>query len=334
MTYFSPMQALRIDTHGPITALAPREVPTPTRGPGEVLIEVQAAAINPSDIVSAEGRFAKNVLPRTLGRDFAGRVIEGPAELVGVDVYGSGGDLGIRRDGAHAEFVVLPSNAIAVRPPNLTAEQAAAIGVPFVTAWTAVIGTGHLVAGEWVIVSGAAGAVGGAATQIAAAHGGNVIALVKDDTEAARLDQHQVAATARSDRNDLVDVVRAATKNHGANLALNGVGAAIFQPMLDALANGGALVVYSAAGGREITLDLLTFYHRRLRLLSVDTVAEDAVRCARILTELTPLFESGALRPLPILERYPLSDAARAYARVAAGAPGKIVLIPDRLFKA
>jgi NADPH:quinone reductase len=326
------VQALRIDAHGPITALAARDIPTPKPGPGEVLIQVQAAAINPSDIVSAEGRFAKTVLPRTLGRDFAGRVTEGPADLIGRDVYGSGGDLGISRDGGHAEYIVVPRDAVAIRPVNLTAEQAAAIGVPFVTAWTGVIGVGQLTTGQWVVASGAAGAVGGAAAQLAVAHGGHVVALVKDEAEASRLDRTQIAAVARSDRNDLVDVAHTATNGRGADLALNGIGAAVFQPMLDALAAGGALVVYSAAGGREVKLDLLTFYHRRLRLLSVDTVAADAVQCARILRELTPLFESGALRPLPIIERYPLSDAARAYARVAAGASGKIVLVPDKLF--
>lgn len=327
------MQALQIDKHGPIADLRPREVPTPRPGAGEVLVEVHAAAINPSDISSAEGRFEHAILPRILGRDFAGRVADGPPELLGVEVYGSGGDLGISRDGTHTEFVALPRDAMAVRPTNLSFEQAAAVGVPFVTAWTAMITTGQLTAGEWVVVSGAAGAVGGAATQLAVARGGRVMALVRDDVEAERLDRQQIAAVAHSDRKDLVDVVRATTGGRGADLGLNGVGAAIFQPMLDALTNGGALVVYSAAGGREVTLDLLAFYHRRLRLLGIDTVAENAVRCAKILAELTPLFQSAALRPLPIVERYPLSEAASAYARVAAGAPGKIVLIPDRLFR-
>jgi|HubBroStandDraft_6_1064221.scaffolds.fasta_scaffold162000_2 NADPH2:quinone reductase len=326
------MQALRIDAYGPITALAPRDIPVPTPGPDDVLVEVLAAAINPSDIVSAEGRFVSGRLPRTLGRDFAGRVTKGPTELVGRDVYGSGGDLGIRRDGAHAEYIVLPRDAVAVRPQNLTAEQAAVIGVPFITAWTGVQ-AGQLVEGQWLIASGAAGAVGFAATQLAVARGAHVVALVRDAAEAARV-ARSVAAIARSDQNDLVSVVRAATDGRGGDLALNGVGAAIFQPMLDALAPGGAMVVYSAAGGREVTLDLLSFYHRRLRLLSVDTVADEAVQCARILAALVPLFESGALAPLTVVERYPLSQAAVAYARVAAGAAGKVVLVPDRLLAA
>lgn len=326
------MQALRIAAHGPITALSPSDIPMPTPGPDNVLVEVHAAAINPSDIVSAEGRFANARLPRTLGRDFAGRVTEGPQELVGRDVYGSGGDLGIRRDGAHAEYVVLPRDAIAFRPKNLTDEQAAVIGVPFITAWT-VVQAGQLAEGQWLVASGAAGAVGFAATQLAVARGAHVVALVKDAAEATRIVAN-VAAIARSDQNDLVSVVRAATNGRGCDLALNGVGAAIFQPMLDALAPGGAMVVYSAAGGREVTLDLLSFYHRRLRVLSVDTVADEAVKCARVLTALVPLFESGALAPLTVVERYPLSQAAAAYARVAAGVAGKVVLVPDRLFAA
>jgi NADPH:quinone reductase len=321
------MQALYIEAHGPVANLKARDIPTPTPGPGQILVQIQAAGINPSDIVSAEGRFRSARLPRTLGRDFAGRVVEGPPALIGHDVYGSGGDLGVSHDGTQAEYLVLPRDAVAIRPSNLTAEQAAAVGVPFVTAWTAVIGVGQFHSGQWMIASGAAGAVGSAAAQLAIAHGGDVVALVKDDAEAAHL--VRAAAVATSARGDLVEVVHRVTNNRGVDLALNGVGAPLFQPLLEALAPGGAQVTYSAAGGRQVTLDLLEFYHHRHRLLSVDTIAANAVECARILTELTPLFESGALRPQPIAERYPLSKAADAYARVAGGTQGKVVLIPD-----
>src|SRR5690606_28708669 len=112
--------------------------------------------------------------------DFAGRVVEGPAEWVGADVWGSGGDLGIARDGTHAEQIVLPAEGVARRPANLTAEEAAAAGVPFTTAWHALVAVGKLAEGEWVIVSGAAGAVGSAAIDIALARDARVIALVRD----------------------------------------------------------------------------------------------------------------------------------------------------------
>lgn len=326
------MQALQIEQHGPHADLRARDVPLPPLGPGEVRVEIRAAGINPSDLVSAEGRFPHSPLPRILGRDFAGRVIEGPAELLGTEVWGSGGDLGISRDGAHAEQIILPAAGVARRPANLSVEEAAAAGVPFVTAWSALVDAGRVAAGEWVIVSGAAGAVGGAAIEIAAARGARVIALVLNDAEAERLDGQRVGAgaVARSDRNDLVNIVREATGGRGADLALNGIGGVVFQPMLDALADGGRMAIYSAAAGREAPLDLFALYRRRLQLLGVNTAVVDATRGACILAELAPLFERGALKPLSVLERYPLSAAARAYARVAEGAPGKIVLIPDR----
>src|SRR5688500_16777235 len=107
------MQALLIDQHGPPANLRVRDVPTPELQPGQVRVEVLAAAVNPSDVGSAEGRFPNAPLPRILGRDFAGRVIEGPAAWMGVEVWRSGGDLGIRRDGTHAEQLVLPIAGVA-----------------------------------------------------------------------------------------------------------------------------------------------------------------------------------------------------------------------------
>lgn len=323
------MKALWIDVHGPPTGLAVRDVPAPALPPGHVRVEIHAAAVNPSDVGSAEGRFAYAPLPRILGRDFAGRVIEGPPEWLGVDVWGTGGDLGIKRDGTHAEQIVLPVNGVARRAEILSVEEAAAVGVPFTTAWSALVDAGRVTEGEWVIVSGAAGAVGSAAIEIATALGAHVVALVRDDAEEQRIDRLNVAAVATSDRGDVVELTRAVTSGRGADLALNGVGGVIFQSLLDALTDGGRMVVYSAAAGREVPLDLFDLYRRRLGLAGVNTGVLDATDGARILGELTPLFERGVLAPHPTLECYPLSAAAEAYAKVAGGTPAKVVLVPD-----
>jgi NADPH:quinone reductase-like Zn-dependent oxidoreductase len=323
------MKALQIDRHGPHADLRPRDIPARPLQPGEVRVEVHAAGVNPSDVSSAEGRFAYASLPRILGRDFSGRVVEGPAEWLGAEVWGTGGDLGITRDGTHAEQIILPVAGVSRRPANLSVEEAAAVGVPFTTAWSALMDTGHLKAGEWVIVSGAAGAVGSAALELAAAQGAQVIALVKDDAEGQRVDRTRVAAVATSERGNLVEVVRTATGGRGADLALNGVGGVIFQPLLEALADGGRMVNYSVAGGREVLLDLFNLYRRRLILTGVNTGLIDATAGARILTVLTPLFASGQLAQRQALELCPLSQAASAYARVAGGSPAKQVLVPD-----
>jgi NADPH:quinone reductase-like Zn-dependent oxidoreductase len=323
------MQAIWIERHGPPSDLRVSDVPVPTAGPSEALVEIEAAGVNPSDTVSAEGRFPDSRLPRILGRDFAGTVVGGAPELIGRRVWGSGGDLGITRDGTHAEYVALPAAAVAIRPSNLTPEEAAATGVPFQTAWCALIEKGDLRAGERVIVSGAAGAVGSAAVQIASSRGARVVALVKDASEEAAVDHTKVDAVARSDRGDLTAIVKQATDGRGADLAFNVVGAAIFQQLVDALAEGGRMVLISAAGGREVTLDLMDLYRRELRLIGLNTAFIDAVRGAEIMNAMAPLFETGALGPPRITARLPLSKAAEAYALISSG---KVVLVPDRLY--
>src|SRR4029077_13029785 len=125
--------------HGPPGTLQPVDIPRRPLSEGQVRVQIEAAGVNPSDVLSAEGRFPHAVLPRVLGRDYAGRVVEGPPELVGAAVWGSGGELGITRDGAHAEELVLPLGGVARRPANITPEQAASAGVPFVTAWSCLV---------------------------------------------------------------------------------------------------------------------------------------------------------------------------------------------------
>jgi NADPH2:quinone reductase len=252
------MKAIYIEHHGAIEDLKVSEVPVPSIGSGDVLVKIEASGINPSDVGSVLGRFHAAVLPRVVGRDFAGKIVEGPADVVGAEVWGSGGDLGISRDGTHAEYVAVPRQAVTRRPKNLSAEEASAVGVPFVTAFSALVPVGQLKEGEWVIVSGAAGAVGQAAIEIARAKGAHVIALIKDGDARWVSESGAVRATAQSDLGDLNRVVREATNGKGADLALNGVGGSIFGTLLEALAVEGRQVVYSAAGGREFPLDLST----------------------------------------------------------------------------
>lgn len=178
-----------------------------------------------------------------------------------------------------------------------------------------------------MIVSGAAGSVGHAAIQLAHARNARVIALVKDESESEASVLGEVEALAQSDRKDLADIVRKATDGKGADLALNGVGGSVFQPLLGALAAGGRQVVYSVAGGREITLDLLPFYQHQYTLSGLNTQGLDATRCAAILSEIGPLFESGVIKPLAIASRYGLDDAAIAYSHVASGSRGKTVFL-------
>src|ERR1700724_3911327 len=134
---FSNMRALKFFQTGSLDNLRIEEVPVPTPAAGEVLIQVKAAAINPSDIKNVQGKMHETTVPRIPGRDFAGMIVKGPDELLGRSVFGSGGNLGFGRDGGHAEYVAVPVTAVIPLPKNLSVEQAAGIGVAYITDWAA-----------------------------------------------------------------------------------------------------------------------------------------------------------------------------------------------------
>src|ERR1700722_8561246 len=151
------MRALRFEKTGSLDFLTVKDVPKPAPGAGEVLINIKAAAVNPSDIKNVLVGMHETTLPRTPGRDFAGVVVEGPAALIGKSVFGSGGNLGFGRDGSHAEFVVVPASAVLPMPKGLSFEKSAGIGVAWMTAWEALINAARLRAGETVLILGTSG---------------------------------------------------------------------------------------------------------------------------------------------------------------------------------
>jgi len=118
----------------------------------EAVVRVEAAAINPSDVKATLGIMPHALFPRTPGRDFAGEVVKGPAHLMGLKVWGSGGDIGITRNGSHAAYLVLPVAAVKVCPQGLRLEEAGAVGVPFVTACEGFDRAGGVRAGQTVVV--------------------------------------------------------------------------------------------------------------------------------------------------------------------------------------
>src|SRR3954464_3681481 len=150
-----------------------------SRADNELLIEVKAAAVNPSDVKAATGLMPYAVFPRTPGRDYAGIVIDGPTGRIGREVFGSSGDLGIRRDGTHATHLAVEVDAVVEKPKRISWEEAAGIGVPFVTAMEGLRRAGIPKAGETVLVMGVNGKVGQAAVQIASWHGARVIGVVR-----------------------------------------------------------------------------------------------------------------------------------------------------------
>src|SRR3981189_1197558 len=150
-----------------------------SRAANEGLVEIKAAAVNPSDVKAATGLMAYAVFPRTPGRDYAGVVIDGPTGWIAREVFGSSGDLGIRRDGTYATHLAVEAEAVVDKPRTISWEEAAGIGVPFVTAMEGLRRAGLPKPDETVLVMGVNGKVGQAAVQIASWHGARVIGVAR-----------------------------------------------------------------------------------------------------------------------------------------------------------
>jgi len=298
--------------------------------PEEVLVEIRAAAVNPSDVKAAIGLMPYAVFPRTPGRDYAGVVLEGPAHLVGQEVFGSSGDLGIRRDGTHATHLVVEADAVVPKPQNISLVEAAGIGVPFVTATEGYRRAGMPKPGETVLVMGLNGKVGQAATQIASWRGARVIGVVR---KAEAYEGHASAPVEVIDSSatDVAQRVRELTSGKGADIVFNTVGDPYFQAAHKSLALMGRQILIAAID-KIVEFNIFEFYRGRHTYVGIDTLALPSVASGDVLKELVPGFASGALKPFPIKPDaiYRLEDAAKAYAAVMSWSRDRVVFEPGR----
>jgi NADPH:quinone reductase-like Zn-dependent oxidoreductase len=317
------MKALRFSSFGPPSVLRIDEVAIPEPREGEALIRVKAAAINPADYKNVSGHFKNTTLPRTPGKDFAGIVVKGKHHE-GEEVWGSPPKLGVVRDGSHAEYVVVPAETVSLRPKSLSMAQAAAIGLPFVTAWASVVNAAQVQPGETVLIVGAAGAVGRAATQIATWKQARVIGA--DITSDPIPGTESLINTATEDlRQRVLDL----TAGRGVDAVLDAVGGPMFEPALRSLRYGGRQVAITSTGDPRVSFNLIDFYHNLSRLIGIDSNGLTPRQVGEIADELRLGFEAGALTPPPI-EIVPFDKAVEAYSRVAAGqAKAKQVLSFD-----
>jgi NADPH:quinone reductase len=314
------MKALRFAEFGQPSVLRIEEVAVPEPGEGEALIHVKAAAINPSDVGNVAGRFKTTTLPRTPGRDFAGTVVKG-SHHKGEEVWGSGPKLGITFDGSHAEYVVVPAETLSLKPKPLSMAQAAAIGVPYITAWASVVTAAQIQPGETILIVGAAGAVGQAATQIANWKQARVIG---GETRSDAIPGTESVVNTNTE--DLRERVLELTAGRGADAVLDTVGGPMFERALRSLRFGGRQVAVSSAGDPRVSFSLVEFYHNFSRLFGVDSYGLTSQQVGEIEEELRHGFEMGVLKPPPI-EVVPFVKAVDAYSRMAARhAKAKLVL--------
>jgi NADPH:quinone reductase len=292
--------------------LAVEEIPTPEPPDGEALVRVKAAAINPSDVKNVAGRFSGTTLPRTPGRDFSGIVVAG-TKYEGDEVWSSGPGLGVSRDGAQAEYVTVPEEALSVKPRRLSLEQAATIGVPFITAWFALVRAAQLEAEETILIIGAAGAVGQAATQIANWRKARVLGAGRSSDPIPG-----AVAVINTRTEDLPKCVFELTDGKGVDAVLDTVGGPMFEPALRCLRIGGRQIAITSTGDRRVSFDLIDFLHNQSPLIGVDSMKFSPHDISEIANELRLGFEANVLKTRDV-EVVPFENAVEAYERVANG---------------
>lgn len=304
-------RAVQFDEYGGLDVLQVVDVPDPVPGPGEVLVRVKAASINPGEAKIREGAL-HSMFPATFpsgeGSDFAGVV-----EAVGVDVTAVGIDdevIGYSDNrNSQAELVVVAAEQLTPRPPSVSWEVAGSLHVAGVTAWAAVRAV-SLSDGDTVVVAGAAGGVGVFAVQLAALTGATVIGLA-GESKHGWLRAHDVVPVMYGD--GVEDRIRAA--------APDGVDA-----FLD-LVGGGYVELALALGVAPDRIDTIADFEA----VSKHGVKGDGSAVgtgASTLAELAADVANGSLE-VPIAATYPLEQVRDAYAELEQGHTlGKIVLLP------
>jgi NADPH:quinone reductase-like Zn-dependent oxidoreductase len=301
--------------------------PTPPRG--EVLVRLHASGVNYADVMLRAGRYPGLPGPqRVLGCEGSGVV-----EAVGPDVtrFKAGDRVGVYspRGGSYAEWMIAPENYALPLPPSMPFEDAAAMLHVFLTADHALRVLGRGRAGEWVVITAAAGGVGTALIQLAHASGLRIIGGVGSPDKLATLRDLGVEHRINYRMESLSAFVRGVTAGYGADLVLESVGGAVFQEGVASLAPLGRLIVFGVASGERQAVDPFALHRTSsmLGMLNMSTVfanRHDLVDASW--SELVALYEKGAVRPF-ISRRFRLEEVAEAHRLLESRATvGKLVL--------
>jgi len=300
-------------------------VPDPVPGPGEVLVELRAAALNRRDLLVCGGTYPFP-LPLTPGSDGAGvrrdtgeEVVINPSLGWGDREAAPGPDfqiLGGPRDGTYAELVAVPEVNLFARPARLSWEEAAALPLAGLTAYRALFSRGGLRARETALVLGAGSGVSTFAVQLAVQAGARVLVTSSSDEKIERSRQLGAEGGVNYATSDWVAAVQ---ELGGADLVVDSIGST-WPQSLECLRPGGRVVVFGATGGTEATLPVRPFYFGQWSLLG--TTMGSPADFAGLLAAL----EHGSWRPAVDSVR-PLAEAAAAVEAMAAGNHfGKMVL--------
>ncbi len=315
------MRAVTITEPGGPEVLRWTEVPDPEPGPGEVIVDIVASAVNRADIMQRLGVYPPPPgAPPYPGLECAGRISAlGP----GVTGYAVAQEVcALLAGGGYAERVAVPVAQLLPVPKNLQLSEAAALPEVACTVWSNLIDRARLARGETLLIHGGGSGIGTFAIQLGKALGATVVTT-------ARKEKHERLLALGADR--CIDYLAEDFTDARADVILDIMGAAYFTANLQALNPDGRLVVIGLQGGRKTELDLGGLVAKRVTLIGTTLRARPAEQKAKIVAgvrdELWPLIERGKVRPI-VDRTFPMSEAAEAHRLVDASAHvGKVVLV-------
>jgi putative PIG3 family NAD(P)H quinone oxidoreductase len=329
------MRAVTMSGPGGPEVLGWGEVPDPVCGPGEVLVDVVAAAVNRADLLQRQGHYP----PPPGASDVLGLECSGVVSEVGEGVTGwSVGDevCALLAGGGYAERVAVPAGQLLPRPAGVELATAAALPEVVCTVWSNVFMLAGLRAGEVFLVHGGGSGIGTMAVQLGARAGARVATTAGSAEKLAFCRELGAEITVNYRDEDFVQVVRDATDGHGADVVLDIMGAAYLARNVDVLATGGRLVGIGMQGGTKAELDLGRLMRKRASVAATTLRSRPptgpggkAEIVAAVRHDVWPDVERGVVRPV-VDRRLPMSRAADAHALVEASDHiGKVLLLPS-----
>jgi NADPH:quinone reductase len=320
------MKAIQVHQFGGPEVLALHEIPTPKPGPGEVLVRVRAAGVNPYDTYMRNGSYPiKPPLPYTPGSDAAGTV---EAVGQGINRVKSGDRVytATTISGAYAEYALALESQVHPLPEKTSFAQGAGLWVPYGTAYTALHHHAAARAGEAVLIHGASGGVGVAAVQFARAQGLAVMGTAGTERGLDLVKQQGAHQAFDHSKAGYIEEIFNATGGKGVDVVLEMLANVNLAADLKLLALRGRVIVIGNRG--EISINPRELMSRRAMVRGFTLWAATADESAEIHAAIAAGLENGTLRPI-VGKELPLKDAPRAHQEVmSSGAYGKIVLVP------
>ena len=326
------MYAITVSEPGGPDALRWTEVPDPVAGPGEVVLDVVASAVNRADIMQRQGFYPPPPgAPEIIGLECSGRI----ASLgEGVTGWAVGDEVcALLAGGGYAEKVAVPAAQLLPIPAGVDLVTAAGLPEVACTVWSNVVRAGRLTAGETFLVQGGSSGIGTHAIQVAAALGARVAATAgaPDRLERCR----ELGADILIDYHDDIPAeLKKATDGHGADVILDNMGARGLAANIDALAVDGRLVIIGMQGGVKAEFNIGALLAKRgsitamgLRGRPVEGPNGKGAVVAGVREQIWPMIADGRVRPI-VHGTVPMADAAAAHAQFdAGGVIGKVLLV-------